>query len=298
MLNIEATSDFSSAEELKKAILRLVAFFDLFEYPLTPLEIRHYLDNKVAISRLSLALDELSASAGAIRLDSSDGFYFLPGREETITTRRKRHNYSQRKIKIAKKIGYFFNLLPSVKMIAVANSLGGYNLRDGSDIDFFIITSARRVWLSRLFCAGLAKILNRRPTAKHKRDRICLSFYAASDYLDFSNLNLPGFDPYFYYWQRSLIVLYNKEEKYQEFLAANGLPGGKLGTETKKSFFFGDYLEKVVKNWQLRIMPAPLSSQNGQDSGVMLNDGIIKLYLLDRRREFLKKYEEKIRPLS
>ncbi|MFA5753736.1 MAG: hypothetical protein WC905_00020 [Patescibacteria group bacterium] len=291
----------TSSFDLEKAISRLIAFFDLFEYPLTPWEVWHYLDERFRLSDIMAALDRLAGSGATAQeaaIGHQAGFYFLRGREKTITTRQQRHNYSQRKINIAKRFGRLFSWLPAVKVVAVANSLGGYNLRDGSDIDFFIITAAGRIWLSRLFCTGLAKILNRRPTARHKRDRICLSFYLADDHLALSELALPGFDPYFHYWQRSLIVLYNKDRKYQAFLAANRLPGGQAAKAVKNSGHLANHWEKMAKRWQLKIMPVALLSQNGGTGGVVLGDSIIKLYLSDRRLEFSKKYEEKIQVLA
>jgi len=312
MFNYDSTLSFDP----KKAISRLIAFFDLFEYPLTPLEVWHYLDRRIPLTEIMTVLDNLYSASptGKPIVSEKNGFYFLAGREEIVITRQKRHNYSQRKVKIAQKFSRLFSFLPTVRMVAVANSLGQYNLRDESDIDFFIITTPHRLWLSRFFCAGLAKILNRRPTRRTKRDKICLSFYISTEHLNISDLALGGNksqsvqffqDPYFYCWQRGLILLYNKKRTYESFLVTNQLidvpNGGSLLTSSEDTQlnFLGNWLEKMTKKIQQLIMPMELKGalNNNFSSGVVINSQVLKLYQHDRRQEFLEKYEQKIQKI-
>lgn len=271
-------------EDYKKAIRVMIAFFDLFEYPLTAFEVWRYFDWRISLGRV---LAELEASNPEI--GQKNGFYFLKGREEIVVTRQKRYNYSNRKLKIARRFIRLFKLWPFIKVIALANTIGAHNLRDGSDIDLFIITTPRRIWLTRLYCAGLAKLLNRRPTAKDKQDKICLSFYISSDHLNLSDLKLTGGDPYFDYWIRNLVLLYNIDKTYEQFLNANGLMAGSPETFKKPSNHFIDCLERLAKSWQLKIMPVALKAASGNSDGVVINDQVLKLYLLDRRREIKEK---------
>lgn len=295
-------SQIKSDIDLKKAIIRLIAFFDMFDYPLTAFEIWTELDKKWPYNSVVGFLEpeikkstDFPANLNNV-LARKNGFYFFSGREEIVETRQKRHNYGARKIKIARRFAQVFSLLPFVKMVALANSLGQHNLRDGSDIDFFIISAAKRVWLTRLYCTGLAKLANRRPSAKDKRDKICLSFYIGDDHLCLDDLRLKGEDPYFDYWRRALVLLYNKNKTYKRFREANGLTeysdAGVKKSSTLNQFFKG--LEKIAKAFQLRIMPLSLKSLAGDSDGVVINDSIIKLYRGDRRREYAEKYGNKV----
>lgn len=287
-----------NSKDLAADIIRVIVFFDMFDHPVTVFEIWRELDRDISLSEVFGTLGAIVADSQPL-LAMSSGFYFLAGRENLVRERQKRHNYSFRKIKIARRFAKFFSLLPYVRLVAVANSIGQYNLRDGSDIDFFLITSPRRIWLSRLYCTGLAKILNRRPNERDKRDKICLSFYLASDRLDISSLRLSGADPYFDHWRKSLVVLYNKKEIYQYFLQANGLAKpsnqvfAKLDSVSERSPFFNS-LETVAKKLQLSIMPLELKMAMNNSDGVVVGDSILKLYLRDRRREYLEKYGNKI----
>ena len=287
------TQEIKSGSPLEKAIVKVIAFFDLFDYPLTVYEIWENLDKKTNLGDILNILGKMDSV-----VSGKDGFYFLSGRAEIIVIRQKRYNYSYCKIKIAQRFVRLFRLLPSVKVVAVANSLGQYNLRDGSDIDFFIIAAPRRLWLSRLYCTGLAKILNSRPTIKTKKDKICLSFYVSEDHLDISDLRLSGTDPYFDYWRRNLVLLYNKKRTYERFLVANNLKGGSatdlVPVYPPRLGFFLNFFEDIAKKIQLKIMPAALTAIMNKSDGVVVNDSVLKLYREDRRRVYAEKYGKKI----
>jgi len=288
--------EIKQTAELKEAIIRVIVFFDLFDHPLTAYEIWRRLKKKWSLAEI---LDFLSKEIGhsAATLSQKNGFYFLTDREEIVTVRQKRHNYGAKKLRIARRFARVFSLWPYVKMIALANSLGQYNLRAESDIDFFIISAPRRVWLARLYCTGLAKLLKRRPDATNKKDKICLSFYAAADHLCLDDLRLQGEDPYFDYWRQSLVLLYNKDGIYERFLAANGLSSRLTAAGTAPipgNNIFLDKLETMARKFQLAIMPAGLKSKMNNSDGVVINDSILKLYQRDRRREYAEKYGNKI----
>jgi len=287
-------------------LFKIIAFFDLFNFPLTLMEIKKNYSFKDGLDDVLKKIEKLIAIN---KIEMKNGFYFLLGREEILQIGRKRYNYSLRKIRIAQKFARVFGLFPSVLTIYLVNSIGSYNLRDNSDIDFFIITKKNRIWLSRLFCAGLAKILHKRPNKKTKRDKICLSFYLSEDNLDLSRLKLKDSDPYFDYWERNLLLLLNKKRGvHSRLIKINKLDKFyyKIKDEESKprtsprSLFAKllDKLESLSKIFQLRIMPEKLllaANLPQEDRGVIIKDDIIKLYLRDKRLDIKKKYEQKIR---
>jgi hypothetical protein len=290
-----------SDNSLIRAIIEVIAFFDLFEYPLTAYEIGANLQPPRKLVEVMRSLDQEinghpTSTASAV-IGQQNGFYFLRGREATVTTRQQRHNYSCRKIAIARRFSRAFSWCPFVRVIAVANSIGSHNLRDGSDIDFFIITAARRLWLSRLYCAGLAKLLNSRPTTQTKQDKICLSFYISTEHLNLQDLQLPGRDPYFDYWRRGLVVLYNQDKTYEQFLAANRLRDFAAAAASPVRAPKSSRWEGLAKHWQLKIMPPVLRAAMNNSDGVVVNDAVLKLYQRDRRREFLEKYGNRLQEI-
>ncbi len=294
--------ELTNHNKLNETIIQVIVFFDLFDFPVTAYEIWHYLEKQIRFQDIIRTLEITP------EIETSNGFFFLPGRAEIIKTRQVRHNYFLRKYKIAQRFVRCFSYLPFIKVITLSNSIGQFNLRDGSDIDFFIITSARRIWLTRLFCAGIAKILNRRPTPKNKKDKICLSFYISEENLNLDSLQMVNGDPYFYFWLRSLVLLYNKDRVYENFLNANSLPLMEIvskpldtiaPTKQKKTGLNSsvNYLEQVAKRVQLIVMSPALKKAMNNSVGVVISDNILKLYLFDKRLEYAEKYANRNRQI-
>jgi len=284
--------NLKNEDNLRRAIISVIAFFDLFEYPLSAFEIWKYLDRRIDFSEIFKILNKELVALSPV-IESKWGFYFLKGRKNNIITRQKRYNYTNQKIKIARRFSKVFSFWPFVKLTAVSNLIGDHNLRDESDIDFFIITSTKRIWLSRFFCAGLAKLLNSRPRVNNKKNKICLSFYIAENDLNLNKLRLET-DPYFDYWIRSLFLLYNKRDTYNKFLSANGLVSPQREESKTSVNRLLDILETIARKIQLRIMPKELKAKINKSEGVYIGDNILKLHLHDKRQEFFNKYISKI----
>ena len=294
--------------KIREAVLKTVVFFDLFSYPMTGWEIWQYLHLEINLDLLENVIEDMVASG---TLSQKDGLYFLPGREDLISIRRQRYNFANYKIKLAKRVTKIFKWLPSVKLVAVSNLIGHHNLRNESDIDIFIVSSPNRLWLTRLFCTGLMKITHRRPTKECKRNKMCLSFYAATDGLAMESLRFKPSDPYFDHWFLGLYPIYDND-KYLAYLRfknpwlKEAFPNSLLLRENFPNdyfsknlldrilFYAANFLNFWAKKIQLAIMPKELTSLIGKDSGVVVNDTIMRFYLKDRRQEFLDNYNKRL----
>jgi hypothetical protein len=302
--------------ELSEAIIKIVVFFDLFSYPLTAYEVWRYLGVAAEFEELPPELRKLVIEK---HLEEKQGFYFLLGQESLINIRKQRYHFTNRKLKIARRAVRLFSLLPTVRLAALSNLIGHHNLRDGSDIDIFIIAKENRIWLTRLFCAGLMKILRQRPTPTKKRDKICLSFYVDTKHLALKNMTTGPDDQYFNFWLAGLYPLYDRGAYYHQLMSENVwlkdyLPNGdfllsnqsyrespnawyKHRLVVKSWRILIDYLEKRAGAIQMGIMPLALKQKANLDSRVIIKPGILKLYLLDRRKEFARRYQERLRRL-
>lgn len=298
----------SQTNNIREAVLKTVVFFDLFNYPMTGWEIWQYLHLEINLDLLEKVIEDMVVSGA---LSHKDGFYFLPGREDLIGIRRQRYNFANYKIKLARRVTKIFKWLPSVKLVAVSNLIGHHNLRNESDIDIFIVSSPNRLWLTRLFCTGLMKITHRRPTKECKRNKMCLSFYAATDGLAMEPLRFKPSDPYFDHWFLGLYPIYDND-KYLAYLRfknpwlKESFPNSLLLRENFPNdyfsknlldrilFYAANFLNFWAKKIQLAIMPKELTSLIGKDSGVVVNDTIMRFYLKDRRQEFLDNYNKRL----
>jgi hypothetical protein len=293
---------------LQRSILNTIIFFDLFDYPLTLLEIQKYLDVKCDLVELEKELSALD------KIQIKNGFYFLSSREKIIKTKMARYNYADRKFKRALFIAQILKFIPWIKMIAIGNLIGAHNLKDDGDIDFFIITEEKKLWLSRFFAVTLIKILGLRPSARNQKDKICLSFFISENAPSLENLMLKNKDQepqdlYFIYWLAGLAPIYNQNKTYEKFIEKNNwikniLPNWQPAELVDRRFIkngankFLDLLfgrqENFFKKLQFKILPRNLKENQNKNTNVVINDQIFKAHLNDRRQEFMKKFADKL----
>lgn len=295
-----------SENNLEKHIKETVFWFSLFDYPLTAREIHRFLGMAVDYAEVAGAL-----SRSISGLEARNGLYFPLGKSALTIERQKRYNYSDRKFKRALILASWFRRLPWLRLIALVNLMGANNLRDQGDIDLFIITAPRRIWLTRLLMAGTLKILNLRPRADRYKDTFCLSFFVVDDRLDFADLRLAEGDPYFRYWLASLTPIYDSGHYYGDLISANPwlkaeLPDWQELAPSDKRLISNpkpqkarwkslDWLEKKSQIWQMKHLPRDIADLLNIDTRVLADDNIIKLHSNDRRLSFKEKYRQAIK---
>ncbi|HSD85848.1 MAG TPA: hypothetical protein VLG46_18435 [Anaerolineae bacterium] len=147
----------AAAGALENAILRTLLYSDLFDYPLTPEEIAHYLNG------VSSTADEvrvcLARTPGlADRVIEIEGYFTLRGREALVARRLERAASSARLWRRARRFVRVLRLLPFVRMIAITGALAMNNCVAGDDIDVLIVTAPNRVWLTRVFAVALVYV--------------------------------------------------------------------------------------------------------------------------------------------
>ena len=139
-------SHCSRHHRLELAILRTVAYSDVFDYPLTAAELHRYLDSEVATP--DEVASALAALAGPLVCDH-DGWVALAGREDLFEVRRRRRREAERLWPAARRWAGRLARLPLVRMVAVTGALAVDNVEPAADVDFLIVTEPGRVWLAR-----------------------------------------------------------------------------------------------------------------------------------------------------
>ena len=113
-------------KNLKKHILKTICFYNIFDYPLTPIEIWQTIETKTELNDIYNELNNIDKNL----LSTKHGFYFLKNRESIINTRNERYNHTIRKITRAHKISNLLKHLSSIKLIALGNLIGTHNLKN------------------------------------------------------------------------------------------------------------------------------------------------------------------------
>ncbi|MBI3963523.1 MAG: hypothetical protein HY341_00840, partial [Candidatus Kerfeldbacteria bacterium] len=211
----------------------------------------------------------------------------------------------------------FLRLLPSIRLVAVCNTLAYANSRDDSDIDFFIVTRPGTIWTTRLMTNLFTAALRVRPRAHVGRDTICLTFFTTPETLDFRSLQRHPQDLYLHYWINQLVPLADRDGTYDQFFLANNwlrshLPyfrpyrsGHRRRVDAlRRSHTVPDaqptgaasrLIERTARVLQQRILPAHLRAMANRDTRVIVNDHMLKFHDKDRRDQYRQAFERRFR---
>jgi len=297
-------------KDLEKAIMKTIAFFDLFNYALTSFEIYKYLYGmQASFHEVREKLQQMRENL----LIERNGFYALRDRVEIIENKNEQYHFTNQKLKIVRRVARILKYLPGIRMIALCNN---FYYTPKSDIDLFIIVRRGELWTTRFFTTILMHILRLRRHGKQIADRVCLSFYITDDNLDLSGIALPE-DPYFYYWLILLQPIYDTQV-YREFNLANKWILQKLPNFSQNIFkkdiedskiskkfrkldkkFHNSILQRKIENFfriiQKRKMQANQKSlARHDDTRVLISDKILKFHEGDRREFYREKWQRSL----
>ena len=303
---------------VEKAIITTLSYFDVFQYPLTSMEIVKWIYQEDESTTITVAEIEQALSNNNLKesINSSEGFYYLNGGDNNIQERRVRYQLAEKKYKIALRVARVFRIFPFIQMIGICNSLAFNNAKKISDIDFFIITDQNKIWTTRFITTFFTKIFRLRPSNKKVENKICLSFFVTQEALNLQSTKISDQDPYLHYW---IVPIYNPKNIYSKFIEENKwiknyMPNfipvqlvnrrQVIDTTFTKSIkrilaviFKPTIFEKVFKKFQTRIMPKNLKQMANQDSRVIVTDSMLKFHDEDRRMQFEQAFQKKLSSL-
>jgi hypothetical protein len=308
--------------ELAQSILAELAYFDMFDFPLTPIELWRY--SRPAGTTLADVYAALESDPWlAERTEQRFGFWFLKGRDADVDSRLRRYRESEAKFQKALRYIKRISRFPFIRMIGVCNSLAYSNSRPDADIDLFIVTQPGRIWTSRMYTTGFLKLLNQRPNGNRTRDTLCASFFVTEDNLDLASLRRGHPDIYLAHWIWQVVPLYDSNNVYRKFVDANGwakdafpnaypsqpveprrVNNSSRSERTKKwlevghSRALGGRWERFSERWQKKVMPRSLRDLANVDSRVVLSNRILKFHDNDRRDEYQRRWVDSVSALQ
>ena len=175
-----ADKRFSPVEQ---AILRTVAYADVFEYPLKMDEIHRYLIGYPAeIGEVRDALE--SGCLAPDYMKRKGDFYLLRGREQVAATRIRRTGFARKLWPKAEHYGRMIARLPFVRMVAITGSLVMDNIENRTDIDYLVVAEPGRVWVCR---AGIITLVR---WAALKKVILCPNYILSANSLALTQQNL------------------------------------------------------------------------------------------------------------
>lgn len=161
-------------------LLKPILYFSLFRYPLTEEEIYVFSE----IESKDLVKKELDLLVKNKVIHKIDDFY-LTENDESLIKRRLSGNQMAKDIhEKATKVSRFISKFPYVEGVGISGSLSKGYFDEEGDIDFFIITSPKRLWIARTFLILYKKIF-----LFNSKKYFCVNYFISSNSLEIEEKN-------------------------------------------------------------------------------------------------------------
>lgn len=254
-----ADADSLPLSPLQRAVVLTAVYSDLFNYPLAEHELHRYLVLQ------SVDCDELAAAVDSLlgrHLERHGDLVCLTGRGDIVETRRRRNELAERRWATATRYARWLARVPFVRLVAVCGSQAAGNPEEKSDLDFFCVTAAGRLWFVQICAMAL------RHVAGLFSLRVCPNYFLTDD-----NLGLDTHDLFRAREVAQTVPLYGGEV-YDAFLEANRWSTELLPNKHRhddRRTRLADVEAGVLKRWGERLL--------GGRPGRMLDGCIYRLLL-------------------
>jgi hypothetical protein len=240
---------------LDEQILRTLLYFDIFNYPLRSEEVLKFLgvpalDKSIVASRLNILRDQNI-------IFRFDEFFSMKNDRSYVERRISGNKEAEKYIVLARHTAKFISKFPFVRSVLASGSLSkGYMDKD-SDLDFFIVTAPKRLWIARTLL-----VLYKRIFLANSHKYFCVNYFVDEEHLEIEEKNL------FTATELATVVPLYGSHQYEKLQAVNswlneffpnyiprsvaGVPVLKVSWIKKNfenllSILFGDTLEKYLQ---------------------------------------------------
>ncbi|MCB0804954.1 MAG: hypothetical protein KDC05_04095 [Bacteroidales bacterium] len=164
-------------------ILRTLAYYDIFDYPLTEEDIFSYCDQShPANEQFKDVLLNLVEKGVVYKMGE---FYGLRNIQQHVTDRIDGNKRAENWYAKARWFSRLIASFPFVRGIALSGSLSKGVIGDNPDIDYFIITHPNRLWLTRTLLVLFKKVF-----LLNSYKYFCINYFVDTNHLEIEEKNL------------------------------------------------------------------------------------------------------------
>lgn len=163
-----------------KGTLAALAYFDVFDFPLTKQEIFKYSQHDT-LQETEKSLSELLAKGIIFHLKD---YYSLRNASHLGVKRDENAARAQQYQSQAKKKSKLISQFPYVRGVFISGSLSKGVIDEDGDIDFFIVTQPNRLWVARSFLILFKKIF-----LLNSRKYFCINYLVDENSLEIEQKN-------------------------------------------------------------------------------------------------------------
>jgi hypothetical protein len=249
-------------------ILRAALYFDVFSYPLTSDEL---FQNSALLADRKSFNSELESLLRMGLLVAEQGFILCPDADKSHITKRLNGNRGAEQIMpTAYRYSSLIARFPFVEGVYLSGALSKKYYDEKGDIDFFIVTSPRRLWICRTLLILRYKLL---PASKKKF--WCVNYFVSSDNLAIEDQNA------FTGTELAYLIPAVNYEVYSRLLQQNKWYRERL---PNKMSALGDMCVETPRPAVKRVLELAFSGRFGS----WVDDFLLRITL----RHWLKKYPE------
>ncbi len=286
-------------------IVRTLLYYDIFNYPLKSEEIFRFLGiDSINESDFLSSLQFLKRHQIVFQFED---FFTLKNGRGSIDRRKKGNIEAEKYLMLAKKQAKFIAKFPFVRGVLASGSLSKGYMDENSDLDFFIITAPKRLWMARTLLAMYKRLF-----LFNSHKYFCVNYFVDEDHLEieeknlftatelatviplygskqYENLNLSNT------WVKAFFPNYNPRSITNVPLSKISFSKGIL--EKLSDFIFGDRIEKYFRHKTLaRWKRLYQSSYSATDFQVAFKSKSYAAKNHDRnfQRKIMDLYEEKL----
>ena len=169
--------------ELRPSLLKTIAYFDLFNYPLTLEDIHRFLDVETDQASIERAVRALVREGCLYRIGS---YYSLQNNPALAQRRQQGEIHADELLLIAERNARLLYQFPFVRGICISGSLSKRYADERADIDYFIITRSNRLWIART----LMHLLKKLSYLRGHQHRFCMNYYIDEEALEIKEKNI------------------------------------------------------------------------------------------------------------
>jgi hypothetical protein len=206
----------------RNSIIKTLLYFDIFDYPLKKDEIHLYCGMAMPESTIARHLQDLTQKDMVFQFNE---YYSIQNRRDNVARRVRGNELAARMLPLARRKARFIGQFPFVRSVMASGSLSKGYMDESSDLDFFIVTSPKRLWIARMML-----VIYKRLFLLNSHRYFCINYFVTENHLSIEEKN-----QFTATELATVIPLYN-EPVYQRLLSANPWLSG----------FFPNYVPRQI----------------------------------------------------
>lgn len=223
--------------------VKALLYFSLFKYPLSAEEV-YLFSGAHSQDEINNELSYLESKGMVI---TDQGFYSIDDNVQIISRRIAGNNMAKAVMNKAIKKGVFISKFPFIKAVGISGSLSKNYHDKNSDVDFFVITTSKKLWIARTLLMLYKKVF-----LLNSKKFFCVNYFISEDSLEITEKNI--------FTATELLTLIPVSGDFKSFYdknqwVSNFLPNMEIG---KLPVY-----RNIKKNWFAKLIESVLKTKIG-----------------------------------